>query len=50
MLFKCLSLEKINIYNLNTNNVNNMYHMFYGCSPLKQLNVSNFNIEKNVSM
>lgn len=40
---KCTS---INLRNVNTSSVTNMYRMFYNCTSLKNLNVSNFNTEK----
>ena len=48
MFCRCSSLKELNISNFNTNNVINMYCMFYGCSSLKELNISNFNT-KNVT-
>ena len=43
MLLECSSLKDLNLSNFNTNNVTDMYKMFYGCSSLKELNLSNFN-------
>ena len=34
MFFGCSSLRELNFSNFNTNNVNNMDSMFYGCSSL----------------
>ena len=38
------------IENLNTSEVTEMNHMFYGCSSLKELNVSNFNTSEVTDM
>ena len=32
MFSGCSSLEELNLSNFNTNNVNDIYDMFYGCS------------------
>ena len=32
MLYGCSSLKKLNLNNFNTNNITNMYFMFYWCS------------------
>ena len=41
---KCTNLKNIEgISNLNTENVTNMYCMFYGCSALTSLDLTNFN-------
>ena len=39
----CTPLVSIDLYNFNTNNVNNMKCIFYKCSSLTTLNLSNFN-------
>ena len=39
----CSSLEKINLFNYNTNNIINMKGMFYRCSSLHEINISDFN-------
>ena len=36
-------IKELNPTNFNTNNVTNMFHMFWGCSLLKELNLTNFN-------
>ena len=36
MLYRCSSLEQLNLYNLNTSKVGNICHMFLGCSSLKK--------------
>ena len=42
--YKCTNLKNIEgISNLNTENVTNMYCMFYGCSALTSLDLTNFN-------
>ena len=42
--YKCTNLKNIEgISNLNTENVTNMYCMFYGCSALTSLELTNFN-------
>ena len=38
-----LIIKYLYLSNFNTNNVNNMRYMFYGCSSLKNLNILNFN-------
>ena len=35
-----------NLSNFNTNNVTDIYGMFFRCSKLKELNLNNFNINK----
>ncbi len=42
-MFSYCSLTSLNLSYFNTNNVNNMSHMFYNCSSLTSLNLSNFN-------
>ena len=32
------------------NNINNMNDMFYGCSSLKEINLSNFNTNNVINM
>ena len=32
MFYGCSSLKELNLNNFNTNNVTNMFSMFYGCS------------------
>ena len=39
----CSSLKELKPNNFNTNNVTDMYCMFYKCSSLKELNLNNFN-------
>ena len=46
----CFSLKELNLSNFNTNNVTNMYGMFWGCSSLKELNISNFNTNNVTDM
>lgn len=41
---------EIDIVNLDTSNVENMYGMFQGCSRLKNLNISNFDTSKVKTM
>ena len=43
----CRNMESIYFKKFNKNNINNMSYMFYGCSSLKDLKISNFNT-KNV--
>ena len=40
MFGDCKLLTNINLSNFNTNNVTNMYHMFYNCKNLKKENIS----------
>ena len=46
MFYCCISLQKLNISNFNTNNVTIMNFMFFGCSSLNELNIFNFNTNK----
>ena len=48
MFFLCKKLKIINILNFNTENVENMGEMFYGCEQLENLDLSNINTTKNV--
>ena len=50
MFCQCESLEILNIYSFNTENVLDMSYMFYKCLSLKELNISNFKINKNANM
>ena len=50
MFYKCSSLIFLNLFNFNTNNVNNMSHMFSSCSSLTSLNLSNFNTDNVIDM
>ena len=43
MFSRCSSLTSLNLFNFNTNNVNNMSWMLNECSSLTSLNLSNFN-------
>ena len=45
-----LGIKKLNIINFNTNNVENMSHMFFLCSSLKELNLNNFNFNDRQNM
>jgi len=38
MFRKCDSLKKINLFKFNSENVNDMSYMFYGCCSLEKLN------------
>ena len=40
MIYYC-SLTSLDLSNFNSNNVNNMSYIFYGCSSLTSLNLSN---------
>ena len=40
MFCNCSSLKEINFTNINTNNVIDMSYMFFGCSSLKELDLS----------
>ena len=46
----CSSLKNLNLSNFNTNNVTNMYCMFFHCSSLTNLNLSNFNTNNVTNM
>ena len=50
MFARCSSLKELNLNNFNTNNVTDMYGMFYGCSSLKELNFNNFNTNNVTDM
>ena len=50
MLYKCSSLENMNLSNFNSQNVTNMRSMFFGCSSLKNINLSNFNSQNVTNM
>ena len=41
MFDSCESLKKLNLSSFNTQNVNNMSFMFYGCNSLIKLNLIN---------
>ena len=45
MFYGCLSLNKLNLSQYNTQYVSNMSNMFNGCSSLINLDLSNFNTE-----
>ena len=40
---RCNNIEKINFIKFRRKDINNMALMFYGCSSLKEINLSNFN-------
>ena len=48
MFSGCNSLTKLDLSNLNTQNVTDMSYMFYYCNSLVDLNLSNF-ITQNVT-
>ena len=50
MFSVCSSLKELNLSNFNTNNVTDMYSMFYECSSLNELNISNFNTNNVTNM
>ena len=50
MFYGCSSLTSLNLSNFNTNNVNNMNHMFSYCSSLTSLNLSNTHNVKDMSI
>ena len=43
MFFNCSSLTCLNLFNFNTNNVNDMSGIFYYCFSLTSLDLSFFN-------
>jgi len=43
MFSECMSLEKLDLSNFDTENVNNMRGMFQNCYNLKELDISSFN-------
>ena len=45
MFSGCSSLKELNLSNFNTNNVNDMYRMFYGCSNNLKIISQNKNIK-----
>ena len=44
------SLEKLDLSNFITYNVKNMSAMFFNCSNLQFLDISNFNVNKNTNV
>ena len=50
MFSGCSSLTNIDLSNINTNNVTNMWGMFDSCSSLTNIDLSNFNINKVTDM
>ena len=40
------SLESLDLSNIHTDNVVDLSHMFYNCSSLTSLNLTNFNTNK----
>ena len=50
MFHNCSSLNSINLYNFNANNVTNMSCMFHGCSSLTLINLSNFKTDNVTNM
>ena len=42
--------NNIDLSNFNTNNVTDMFCMFYGCSSLNSINLSNFNTNNVTNM
>ena len=50
MFASCSSLTAVDLSNLDTSNVTNMYAMFYHCNSLTLLDLSNFNTSKVTSM
>ena len=42
MYFNCSSLTSLNLFNFNTNNINNLIYMLSQCSSLTSLDLSNF--------
>ena len=45
MFSECSKLEKLDLFNFDTNNVNDMRLMFNECKLLKELDLSNFEIK-----
>ena len=39
MFYGCSSLKELNLSNFNTNNVNDMGYMFYGCSEQLKIKI-----------
>ena len=50
MFYKCISLNNINIENMNTYNVYNMSYLFYECNILSLLNLTNFDTSNVLDM
>ena len=50
MFSECSSLKELNLSNLNTDNITDMFYMFNGCSSLKELNLNNFNTNNVTNM
>ena len=48
MFQDCKSLTYINLTHFNTENVTEMNYMFYGCEKLKNIDISNFTLNKDV--
>ncbi len=46
MFAHCALLEKLDVSNFKTNNVEIMQEMFSGCSSLNSIDISNFNTNK----
>ena len=46
MFSGCSSLERLNLYNFNTDEVLTMNSMFYSCESLEELNINNFRTKK----
>ena len=42
MFYKCSDIKEIDLSNIDTSEVNDMYGMFKDCSKLTFLNLSNF--------
>ena len=45
MFYGCNSLKFLNLTNVNTQKVIDMYGMFFGCKSKKSLDLSNFNTQ-----
>ena len=43
-------IKKIDFSNFNTDNVTNMYVLFFCCHSLSEINLSKFNIENVIDM
>ena len=46
----CTSLKSLDLTNFNTENVTDMYYMFYNCTSLESLDLTNFNTAKVTNM
>ena len=46
MFYNCINLNILDLYSLNTSNVNDMSYMFYNCDKSIHLDLSSFYIKK----